>query len=291
MPFIHYKKDKKNLINKYYIALIPLLIFGFYKNGILLYQHNLINLSNVFGILYFYGISIIIGIILSFLLKESYKENILICLILSATISINTNKIIYPILLFISLFIGKYLYKKSKLKLNEIAFARLLLIFSLLFGTYSYLNIGEKLEKFNYNAFDIFLGHGIGGIATTSLILLIFVFILLSTDKFYKKWIPISASLCYIGISVMYIIISKNNDFAYELLNGTIYFSYIFVAANINYSPNSRRGMIIYGILIGILSSIISILINPYEAGYLSIFLISLMIPIINKLKIVKNAK
>lgn len=284
IPFLHYKKTKKDLINSYFIALIPLLIFGIYKNGILLYQNDLINFSKIFIPIYFYIISIIISIFISFIYKENIKENILISLLLSASISINTSMLIYPILLFIGLFISKYIYKRFKITFNTSSFTRLLLILSLLINSYSYLNIGEKLDKFNYNLLDIFIGHGIGGIATTSALILIFSLIVLALNKFYKKIIPIIASLTYILIIFIYIILFNNYDYLDLLLNGTVYFSFIFIAPDLYITPVSTKGMIIYALIIGILTSIISIIFNIYEAGYVSIFITSLLIPLINKI-------
>ena len=65
IPRIHYYKDRRHLINTYYLALLPLIIFSIYKNGILLYTNNLINFSHILIPLYFYIISIIISILIS----------------------------------------------------------------------------------------------------------------------------------------------------------------------------------------------------------------------------------
>lgn len=284
LPFIHYHKDKSSLINTYFIALIPLLIFGIYKNGILLYMNDLINFKYVFLPLYFYIISIVVSTIISFIYKESYKENILISLILASTISINTNMVIYPILLFVSMFIFKYIINKFKFSFNYIALVRLLLILSLLFNSYSYLNIGEKLDKFNYNLFDIFLGHASGGLATTSTLLLLVSLVILSFNKFYKKSIAITSILSYIIISLSYLFISKDYSYLNVILSSSAYFSFIFIAPDIEYTPNNSKMMIGYGALIGIFTSVICIMFNVYEASYISIFIISLLIPVFNKI-------
>ena len=283
-PYIHYKNGKKELINLYFIAIIPLILYGIYKNGILLYINDLINIKEVFIPIYFYFISIIIGLFVSLIYKDNKKENILLCLIVSLTISINTNMIIYPLVLFISLFISKYISNKTKLKINTISFMHILLLLSLLINSYSYMNISEKLAKFNYGMFDIFLGHGIGGVGSTSFISIIISLIILSFNKFYKKIIPITASLIYLIINLAYMFITNSSDHINIILNGTIYFSFVFAAADIYNTPNTKKGMFIYAIIIGILSSLFSFLFNIYEAGYISILLTSLLIPLINKI-------
>lgn len=284
IPFIHDKKDKKNLVNTYYYALIPLLLFGIYKNGILLYNHELVHLKSIFIPIYFYFISIIIGIFISFIRKEKKLENILLAFIITSTISINMNMLLYPILLFVTIFILKYLKDKFPGTFNISAASRMIVILGLLMGSYSYLNIAEKLDQFNYNLFDIFLGHGVGGIASTSCILVLLAFLILIQNRFYKKMIPIAASCTYILIILIGYFVTQNENYFIFMLNGSVYFSFVFIAADIDTSPNHRKGMILYGILIGLFTSIFMILGLPYEASYLSITLISFFIPFINKL-------
>ncbi len=277
---MHYKKEMNSLLNSYLIALIPLLIFGLYKNGLYLYINDLLNLKNIFIPLYFYLISIIVALIVSIILKENKKVNILISLILASSISLNTNMLIYPILLFVLLFISNVLNKKINIYFNSLSLIRLFLILALLFNSYSYLNIGEKINIFNYNLLDKFIGFQIGGIASSSVLLVLLALIILSFNKFYKKNIAIFASLTYFIFNLIF-----NYMFFKSLvwdIKGTIYFSFVFIASDIYVSPTSNMGMIIYGVLIGFLTSILG-LFGGLEAGFISIFLSSLLIPLINK--------
>ena len=283
IPLIHYKKDQNSLLNTYFLVLIPLIIFSFYKNGLLLYQNNLIPFKSLFIPLYFYLISIIVGLAISLLFKEPKKNNILICLILSLSVSINTNMLIYPILLFIMLVLTKYLKTKLKIPFNDLALIRLFLILSLLLNSYSYLNIAEKLHKFNYNLFDTFLGFAKGGLATSSLLILLICLLILSFNKYYKKYIAISSSLAFFLTTLIYSNLTNNPSLLASVFNGTPYFGFIFLATSLEVSPSSYKGMFIYGLFIGILTSFFVIFFNFYEASYLSIFLISFLIPLINQ--------
>ena len=283
-PLLHHELDSNSLFKSYYLALIPLLIFSIYKNGFVLYNADLINFFDIFLPLLFYLVSIGIGFLISFITKEKPAYNILICLICAASVSMNSNILIYAILLFVVMFILKYLSNRFKMTFNNLSLVRLFLLLSLLINSYSYLNIGEKLHKFNYSLFDIFIAHAPGGLATSSMLLLIISFIILALNKYYKKIISLSSSLVYLSLGLIYILISHNYDFLPLLFNGTIYFSFIFVAADIKVSPYSSKGMLIYGVFIGLTSFLISIFLNIYEAGYLSIFFISLFIPLINKI-------
>lgn len=281
MNYLHYKKSKKDIIKIYYIALIPLIILSFYKNGILLYQNDLIKFYKILTPLYFLGVSVIVSIIISKILKINSRELILTSLIVACSISINTNMIIYPILLFASLFILEYIKKTKKISLNDKAVLHLVLLLALFINAYSYLNIGEKLGIFNYNLFDIFLGHTSGGIASFSLFFVIISFIILIFNQFYKKKIAIFSSLAYIVVLLLLFLIFQKTNYLNLMLSGNAYFAFIFIASDLNISPYSENGMIVYGILIGIITSLVSIFL-PYESPYIAILIVSLAIPFIN---------
>jgi len=70
--FIHSKNSlKKNVIN-YIILLIPLYIYGIYKNGIILYTKDLINIFSIFKLLYL----LIIGIVGYILKNIIFKKKV-----------------------------------------------------------------------------------------------------------------------------------------------------------------------------------------------------------------------
>ncbi len=281
-PVLHYPKDYRTLINSYYLALIPLLIFGFYKNGLLLYFNNLIKFKMLLIPLYFYIISILIGFIIAKFFKEETKPNILISLIITSTISLNTNIYMYPIILFTGLFIVKYLTLRFNFKINTASTVRIIALLGLLLNSYSYLNIAEKLNKFNYNLADIFIGHGPGGLANTSLLILIISLIILSLNKYYKKIIAYSSITTFIILNFLGIFLFKNTSLINILCNGYIYFALIFMGADISISPHHTKGMFIYGFIMG-LSAFFLTLISKYEGIYFAILISSLTIPIINK--------
>ena len=80
--YLHYEKDKKSLIYTYFWALIPLILFSFYKNGILLYQNNYISFIDMFLPFYFYLVSMGIGYLVALIKKENKWEFLLYSLII-----------------------------------------------------------------------------------------------------------------------------------------------------------------------------------------------------------------
>lgn len=282
IPYLHFKKDKKDLVKSYYIALIPLLLFGLYKNGIMLYQNDFISFGDLFIPLYFYFISIFIGLIVALIRKDSKKEWMLVALILSCTVSINTSLVLYPLVLFVSLFISSYL--KDKYSFNFVSLTRVMLLLALFVQSYSYLNVAEKIEAFNYSLFDSFWGYGVSGIANGSLFCLLIGFIFLAFNRFYKRVIPIMASISFVLIFLVMFLITKNTTYLESILNGTVYFAFVFVAADIMVSPDTKWGMALYGVVIGLLTGILCLFLPLDEAPYLSIFFTSLAIPLFNKI-------
>ena len=282
LPYLHYGKDKNSLVKAYFIALIPLLLFSFYKNGILLYQNKLISFIDMFIPLYFYIISILVGFLVAHLNKSDKREYVLYALILACTISINTNMLLYPIVLFVSLFIASFLQKKKEF--NFLAFTRILLILALLLNSYSYMNVAEKIEAFNYNYLDIFIGYGVGGIASNSLFFCFIAFLILSFNKFYKKVIPIASSFSAFIVFILLFFITKNEIYLENLLNGSLYFAFVFVGTDLYVSPYTKMGKIIYGLVIGLFTALLSIFVPIYEAPYLVILLVSLFFPIFDKI-------
>lgn len=283
---IHTKRDKRNLIKVFYIALIILIAFGFYKNGIYLYIHDLISLFDVFIFIYFYVISILIGFILAKLMNINKGEMILFSLIVTSTLSINTNLIIYPILLFISLFISFYLAKRWEF--NPLVLAHLLMIIALFLGKYQYANIGESLEIFNYNLFDIFIGFGVGGISSSSLLLVLLSFLILASNPFYRRNIPIASFLSFIIILLGVFFITQDLSYLEKLLNGNVYFGFVFIATYLYSGPDTKKDTFIYGLALGIISALLVFIIPIYEAYIVAIFLCSIIYPIIHKIYIKK---
>lgn len=278
---LHYNKDKNHLVNTYYIALIPLLLFSFYKNGILLYQNDFISFWDMFLPFYFYIIGGLVGFLVAWISKRDIKEFVLYGLILSCTISINTNMIVYPILMFVSLFVSSYLSLKKEF--NILASTRLFLLLALLLNSYSYLNVAEKLNAFNYGVFDLFFGYGVGGIASNGLFFVLLAFLILSFNKFYKKIIPMVASLVFFAFFLFLFLITKNISYLDLLVNGSVYFGFVFVGADLYVTPSTKKGMTLYGTIIGLLTTILALFLPIYEVAYLSIFLCSFFVSVFDR--------
>lgn len=262
----------KKIILTYIYLFIPFILYSLYKNGYLLYKDNLINVFSIFKPIYLIVISIILLYIFNkYIYKNKYNLFDLINIILiTMCISPNINYILFILL------ISLYLFLRLIININLVS---LIILISYLFT--SIMNIGESTYIYELSIIDIFIGRNISGLCTSSILLILISLFVLSTSIYYKRIIPIISIIGYIGLSIIYYIITKDNSL---LFNSIYYFSVVFISTIPEYSPSNNKDMIIYSIILFIGSFLIS-LINPY----ISIFIVLLIISILNRLQGVKK--
>ena len=271
---IKLKSSLNKLIKENIYLLIPFIIYGIYKNGILLYQKNLINFISVFKPLYLSIISILIKIVIDLIRykKINFDYDFIYVILLSMIMPYNINYIVYTTLLFGVYFLLTFV---KNIKFNKVCLIYLIIILvNSIFLDFTYLNPLELNYSFNYEFLDYFFGKDIGSISSTCIILSLISYIYLLNNFYYKKDIPLFINLTYLILSFIYFIITNNINY---LLNSEVIFASIFIAPLPQFSPYKKEHQIIYSILIGILSFIISILFNKIIAIYITIFSISLL--------------
>ena len=100
--YLKSKNNENKILVKYILLLIPFLIYGFYKNGILLYKGEYVNIFYMFKPLILTIISILISYLFTKYKKEDFISYRLYLNILSSLIVLpNTNIFIYLIILFL----------------------------------------------------------------------------------------------------------------------------------------------------------------------------------------------
>lgn len=277
--YIHSKNTIDKYVLKYIYGLIPLVLYGIYKNGIILYNANLINFLSIFKLLYLIIISLIIYIIFSIITKRKLKFNLelLSILIIPLFMPYSINLLLYSISLLVLLFIDHYLSKI--LKYNNISFIILGIILVLvIFNSYNYLNPLELTNNYLYTFLDLLFGRNPGGIATSSIIIGIILIIYYSIFTIYKQNIAISSIIVFLIFTFIL------NDFNINsLLNSNAILSFILIAPELKNTPVSIKGTIIYGSLIGIISGLLCQYVSFYVGSFLAIFIISLIYGILHK--------
>lgn len=280
----NYSIKKISLI--YLLSLLPLIVFGFYKNGINLYMKKYVNIFGLLKPLLIIIIGFIIGILVNLIYEKLVKKSNskisdiifssfhpIYGVLIAGVSSINTNLLLFTIITFIVLFISKFL----SLKINYVALCSLIILFIMnIFNKFTFLNIYEINTKFNLNTIDYMLGKGSGGIITTNILLLILSFIILYNIKTYKKLIPIISTIVFGLLVICYSIYNNNigNILNMMFTNG-ILFSYIYIAPETISSCYTKNGIIIYSILIAIITFLLY-LINPALSSLGAILIVSI---------------
>lgn len=276
--FVREETNIKKIISYLYISIIPLLIFGFYKNGIKGYDGIFILHPLILDLVGFAS-----GALVSIILEKKKPLTSFYPFygLLSASLVFpNTSIIVFGLICFISLFIYK---KINKNNVNIVCVIALIVILISNFYETSYLNLVINSNT-NLDGLDYLLGKGSAGLNASCTLLSLASYLYLSTKDFYKREIPLYSFLIYSILMVIYLsfIGDINSLFVRLLSNGTI-FSLVFVSTMGTTSSYTKRGRICYALILGILMFILSFSF-PSLAVISAIFLVSIMHKYIDKL-------
>ena len=277
----------KRITLTYIISLLPLILFGFYKNGISLYIKKYVNILEMFKPLVIILLGFLIGATVNVIYEKKIKKNKdnikdiifsslhpIYGILIGCISSINTNIILFPLVTFIILLISKFI---KNTKINYITLTSLIIFFIMnIFGKFSFLNAYEVSNNFNMTAIDYLFGKGNGGIVTTNILLLIISYIILYNSNIYKRNIPIYSFISFLLLTIIYCFIKNDiGNIMNMLFTNGILFSFVYIASEPNSSSYTRLGSTIYGIIVGILSFIFY-LINPALSSLGGIFIASI---------------
>lgn len=290
--YIRSNKSIKTISLTKIFFLIPLMIYGLYKNGIYLYKENYIQFIDIFRPLIYILIGGLIGCIVNiFYMKVVRKSNddlvsvmfssfhIEYGIIIGMLTSINTNVILYTTILLIIFLLSKF----TNNRVNLICFTLIVIyLISKYTVGYSFLNSYEQSKVFSYEFMDFLIGRYPGGIASTHIIL-----ILLSTFGLYmtnniKGSISLSSIITLIVLFGIYSIIS-GASFPALLLSNNIIMIMCYVATDTKTSSYTKNGMMFFGILVGILT-FLNTFIDPILAPLLSVLIVSLLNNLIDRI-------
>lgn len=289
------KKITSRLNLLYIISLIPLVLFGIYKNVIFLSSRSDISfpLSLKMIAIIFMSISgAVLGISLKELkknkrvtLKDIYdnRELLLDALLMSMMLPLKTSPFIpFIVTLIISII-------KIKGKLNKCALMYLIVF---LINEILHLNVFDITVDFTnpiaLRWTDLIFGLGEGGIGATSIVLILVGLVILCFNPIYKKEIAISSIITFSLLVIVPDMISANYSDIFKMLCGyNALFSFVFIAPSLKYSAYTTKGKVLSGILIAVLTYFL-ILLVPYAASMISILLINLVTPIIDRIFVIK---
>lgn len=295
-----FTKNKVFGINLLYIlSLIPVIIYGFYKNGIIVANHN--HLSWFLATQYI--VIPIIIIVLSYVFETYYhlgikKEDDSRVIWNSITPYINalcylvcgpTNFLWLTIPLIIVLdCLLKFL--DNKISLNQVALFK-----CILFGILTIMGLTNNANLYEASLTSpiaeisaLFIGKGIGEIGTTSTLCALIGYAVLLFNNYYKKEIPL---FCVIGYSIVSIIMYfvgglGINELLVNTFTSGFIFASIFVISLSTSTPVIKSGRIIYALIVGALCAITVNILHFNVGIYIITLVIGLLSPILNKFKI-----
>ena len=278
--FLHTKENISIIVKKYLLCLLPLIIYGIYKNGYLLYSRNLISFPEIFKIVYLLLISFCVYLIINKLIfkKSFWSLDLVFILVIPLFMPSNINIVIYTLGLFMSYLLASILEKK--LKFNKMAFCKLFIILLLvLFSNYTYLNSGEALNIYSLNLWDNLWGRNIGGIATSNIILGLIILIIFCLTNIYKKSVAISSLLTFLILTLIL------KDFNINIITySTPILGIILLNIDTTSTPVTKKAMIIYGTMHGILTSILTTYLNLNEGVFISTLFLSFFALLLDKI-------
>lgn len=278
----------------YAIALVPLIFFGLYKNGIDLYKKGYVDLLTSIKPLVILLMAII-GALCGAILREKKKvkldavllnkckgdvvEAMLVASILPLASS--------PLIVLLVTFLFSLLFKT--LTINRIAIMYIVIEgLNVILGLNTFLNIYELNNVLNYDGLDLFWGLGCGGIFSTSILFIILGLIFLSFNKLYKKEMVYSALFSFLILGVVpYMVMGKYEEIFPLIFGYNILFVLVFIAPNLYSSSYTTKGQILSGILIGIITYLLW-KVTPYTAAILAVLIVSVINKIIDRIFVIK---
>ncbi len=281
----------------YLIALVPLIVYGFYKNGFKLFLKGIVGVDGLFRPMLILA-ACLVGSLFGGFLREwfknrksdkkinfinSLKGNVVEAVLVAAILPINTQlsvAVLVPALF--SLFF-------DKLKLNKIALMYIAIeSINVFLGLNNFDNVYEASTVLNYTGVDYFFGSGTGGIFSTSILFIIVGFIFLCFNKLYKREMVVASLLSFLLLAVGSCMIRGAYSEIFPFIFGyNIMFAFVFIAPNLYSSSYTVKGQITSGILIGV-GTFIIFYFTHYTAAVLAILIVSVFKGVLDRIFVIK---
>ena len=328
-PFIKSENSTNKMMSRVIIALFPIIVFSFYKNGILCYDGE--DIYTLFKPLIIIGFSTLCTFLFETIYIYLTREEKLIDIIrdnysympglfLGLILPINTPLPIIFIGALFSVFIGKVVFGGfgnnifnpaligrlfiitmyaltitemggylNNSELDAIASATPLSNASLVEGIGTYNELVLPYGSLKY----FFLGFVPGCLGETSKVLILLAFLYLSLTKTIKWRIPtFYVSTVFISTLVIGLINGVGIWYPlFQVLSGGLLFGAVFMATDPVTSPVTKKGQILYGICLGILTVTLRYLTSYPEAVLTSILTMNMLVYLIDDLVVKKNFK
>ena len=273
--YIFSKENNKD--NLFYLAVLPLILYGLYKNGYLLISNHYITTTMLFKVILYPLLSTLIGFILGKIFKRKENKLLMFGVIAGLTAPYNFNIIAYFSIVIGMMFL--LMYVPNRLKINESALLiTILIILNAIFNNSVLFNPMEVTSFYKYSLFDLFFGRGVSFIYTSSIFWLLVSYIILSFIKIYKKNIFIYEICTYLICVLIYAFITKSFiPNMITLFNGITFFSFIFLSPINETSPAINIEVIIYSIFTAVLAFVLVFIFKVFTGAVIAVLAASIL--------------
>lgn len=285
----------KRLYMMFLISLVPIILYGFYKNGIKLYYGDIVGPLEMFTPLVILT-SAVLGALFGVLLRESKllkedkvkalnrsREAVFEAIVLCAILPINTNALVIFLVTFVfSLLLDKF-------RVNKICLMYLAIYgINRIIGVNEFRNPYELSTALRYDGLDLFLGKGISGVFASSILFIVLATAFMSFNKMYKKEMVYASLITFLILGTVPFMIRGDYSSIFPFIFGyNFLFVLVFVAPSLYSSCYTVKGQILSGVMIGILTYAFSFF-KPYLAAVLAVLVASILKNIIDRIFIIK---
>lgn len=316
--YVKHPQTSNKILEHIIVALIPIIIFSVYKNGIIPYINNKVGIYGLLLPIIIMLISILTSSISEMLYykvvlkdKRNIKEllfnldAILPGLLMALIIPITTPPIIVFLGSFLGIIIGKMMFGGyNKHKLNPSLIGSLVVTIMLtmtmtnnysnpyelgqmqtnspIINAISLDNVGtynEIIKPFG-RLRDFFIGLVPGSVGTTSVLLSLLAFVYLLFNKIIKWKITIAYLLT---VFVMTFVIGNYNGLGlwyplFHIMSGGLVFISVFLATDLVTTPTTPIAQLLFGLYIGILTVLLRFLKIEIEGASIAILIMNSMV-------------
>ncbi len=274
-----HKTIKISLARKMEGVFLLLLLFGWYKNGLLPFIHGYHSFSQVLLVFLYPLLGMGLGKLFDVVFKnEKIYDYFFYGMLFSLFLPLST-----PLWLYLLFLTGLFLFhffvlEKKDLDLNFLVLGKLLLVLCLIFlDNYHYSNALESSQRFVYSFVDGLMGHQISGLFISNVLLIFGGYLFLSFDAYYKKEIPIYSYGLYFLSLIGYAIYKEDMTFFLEYFcNSQVVAGLVILAPLSLFSPYSKKRKSLYSLLIGVLILPFSLKFSFQEGVFLAILVANL---------------
>ena len=269
----------------YLIALLPLLMFGCYKNGVEVYMKGFAGLYGLAKPLLLLSCGVL-GAMTGGILREWKNVKKFNLSLLDKIKGDVVEAVLVVAILGITMAFGLFL---GKVKINKVALLYIVIEgLNVLWGLNNFKNAYEINTVLNYNGLDLFFGSGTGGIFSTNVFLILLGYLFLSYNKLYKKEMVLASVATFLLLgSIPKMIAGQYTEILPYIFGYNVLFVLVFVAPNLYSSSYTLKGQIVSGILIGILCFAISF-VTSYTAAVLAVLIASVLKGILDRMFVIK---